>query len=529
MKLNRYAIKDKTEWTAKGYNMPLYDIDQVIKKTTKEPSWIHFGAGNIFRAFPAVLQQKLLNEKKTDTGIILCETFDTEILQKAFTPFDNLSIAVTLKKTGLIDKEVVASITEAIGTDLVRLAEIFSAPSLQMATYTVTEKGYTLKDTDGSYTKLVLHDMENFHSPLSLMGISTYLAYRRFKAGAYPITFVSLDNYSHNGTVLFQALYEIATVWVSKGFVDKEFLEYLSNEKTVSFTWSMIDKITPRPDESVKNILKKDGLEDIDIFQTEKNTFSSVFVNAEETQYLVIEDKFPNGRPPLEDTGILFADREVIDKIEKMKVCTCLNPLHTALAVFGCLLGYPSIAETIKDPALLRLIRLIGYDESLPVVVSPGIIDPTAFIDEVINIRFPNPFIVDSPKRIVSDTSLKLPIRFGETLKAYLELFPDKIDELTGIPLVFAAWLRYLTALDDRAKPLYLSFDPRMEEMQEKIKGLALGQTKLPPAIKDIFTDKTIFGIDLYTTKLGEKCEKYLSAMLKDTGAVRQTLEQIIK
>ena len=28
----------------------------------KTPRWIHFGAGNIFRAFPAVLVQKLLDE-----------------------------------------------------------------------------------------------------------------------------------------------------------------------------------------------------------------------------------------------------------------------------------------------------------------------------------------------------------------------------------------------------------------------------------------------------------------------------------
>ena len=59
---------------------------------------------------------------------------------------------------------------------------------------------------------------------------------------------------------------------------------------------------------------------------------------------MVIEDRFPNGRPPLEKAGVYMADRETVNNVEKMKVTTCLNPLHTALAVYGCLLGYDSIA-----------------------------------------------------------------------------------------------------------------------------------------------------------------------------------------
>ena len=86
--------------------------------------------------------------------------------------------------------------------------------------------------------------------------------------------------------------------------------------------------------------MEEDGFEDTDLIITSKNTYTAAFVNAEETEYLVIEDTFPNGRPPLEKAGFIFTDRETVDKVEKMKVCTCLNPLHTALAIFGCLLSY---------------------------------------------------------------------------------------------------------------------------------------------------------------------------------------------
>ena len=125
----------------------------------------------------------------------------------------------------------------------------------------------------------------------------------------------------------------------------------------------MIDKITPRPDPSVEEMLKKDSLENLDPVITSKNTYVAPFVNAEESQYLVIEDSFPNGRPALEKGGFIFTDRETVDKVEKMKVCTCLNPLHTALAVFGCLLGYDLISKEMKDPVLKKLVETIGYKE----------------------------------------------------------------------------------------------------------------------------------------------------------------------
>lgn len=143
------------------------------------------------------------------------------------------------------------------------------------------------------------------------------------------------------------------------------------------------------------------------------------FVNAEECQYLVIEDNFPNGRPALEKGGLIFTTRETVDKVEKMKVCTCLNPLHTALAVYGCLLGYNLISEEMKNPSLKKLVEVIGYKEGLPVVINPGILDPKEFIDTVLNVRIPNPFMPDTPQRIATDTSQKLAIRFGETIKAY--------------------------------------------------------------------------------------------------------------
>ena len=200
----------------------------------------------------------------------------------------------------------------------------------------------------------------------------------------------------------------------------------------------MIDKITPRPDASVEKILLDDGVEELEPVITSKNTYVAPFVNAEETEYLVIEDDFPNGRPDLTKGGLMFTDRETVDKVEKMKVCTCLNPLHTCLAVYGCILGYQKISDEMNDAELKKLVETVGYVEGLPVVVNPGILDPKAFIDTVLQVRVPNPFMPDTPQRIATDTSQKLAIRFGETIKAYAESDELDVASLKLIPLVFA-------------------------------------------------------------------------------------------
>ena len=97
----------------------------------------------------------------------------------------------------------------------------------------------------------------------------------------------------------------------------------------------MIDKITPRPHPQVRKSLEDDGIEGMEPIITSRKTFIAAFVNAEKPQYLVVEDSFPNGRPQLEESGVVFCDRESVDKCEKMKVTTCLNPLHTAMSMYG--------------------------------------------------------------------------------------------------------------------------------------------------------------------------------------------------
>ena len=281
------------EWAQKGYDLPKFDVERV---RAAAPRWVHFGAGNIFRSFIACAQQTVLDKGLCDHGIVVCEGFDPEIVERAYRPFDNLSVAVSLKANGGIDKRLVASVVESLTfADMARLQEIFASPALQMASFTITEKGY---------------DPEFAHAPGSLMGTLADLLRHRMRTSAAPIALVSMDNCSRNGEKLQNVIEMLA-----EG--DAEFAAYLREK--VTFPWTMIDKITPRPDPRVAEMLRQDGFEDTELIITAPKTYTAAFVNAEEKEYLVIEDNFPNGRPPLEAAGIYFAGRETVSNVERMK------------------------------------------------------------------------------------------------------------------------------------------------------------------------------------------------------------------
>ena len=520
------------EWKEKGYKLFGYDRESLVRNTHDNPIWVHFGAGNIFRGFPARLEQMIVEKGLSDKGIIVGEGFDSEIISDIYNKYDNLTLLVTLKADGSIDKEVVGTVTEAYccayGDDWNRFVEIFENPSLQMVSFTITEKGYALKNPAGEFFPGYVEDFKNGpgKGSMFLSRLCELMLYR-YRKGAYPIALVSMDNCSHNGEKIQLAMTTIAHEWVKNGLVEKGFEDYMTSS-SVAYPWSMIDKITPRPDPSVAEMLSKDGYENTDVVVTSKHTYIASFVNAEECEYLVIEDTFPNGRPKLEEAGVYFTDRETVNKVEKMKVCTCLNPLHTALAVFGCLLGYTLIADEMKDSDLVRLVKRIGYDEGLPVVVNPGIIDPKKFIDEVVNIRIPNPFMPDTPQRIATDTSQKLSIRFGETIKAYISDPSLSVKDLKCIPLVFAAWLRYVMGVDDEGKAFVLSSDPLLSYAQDAVKGITLGYRGSLDQLKEILSNQKIFGVDLYEAGLADLVLDYFKSMIAAPGAVRTTLERVL-
>ena len=162
-------------------------------------------------------------------------------------------------------------------------------------------------------------------------------------------------------------------------------------------------------------------------------------------------------------------------------------------------------------------------------VTDPGIIHPGEFIDTVVKVRIPNPFMPDTPQRIATDTSQKLAIRYGETIKAYAASDHLKVSDLTLIPLVFAGWLRYLMAVDDQGNSFILSPDPLLGEVCPAVNSIDPGEKEeVKERLKPVLSNSKIFGVYLCQAGMAEKVCDYFVEMTAGKGAVRATLERYV-
>ena len=182
----------------------------------------------------------------------------------------------------------------------------------------------------------------------------------------------------------------------------------------------------------------------------------------------------------------------------------------------------------MEDTELVKLIKKIGYDEGLKVVVDPGIIDPKDFIDEVINVRFPNKFMPDTPQRIATDTSQKIPVRFGQTIKGYMNDENLDVADLKFIPLALAGWLRYLLGVNDEGEAFKLSNDPMMDYLKESLEGIKVGDFKETDGLKELLRNEKIFGVNLEEAGLSEIVTKYFEELSQGPGSVRATLKKYL-
>ena len=537
MKLTMEGIKDQKAWEQAGIKLPGYDVEAVAAKAKEAPVWVHFGIGNIFRVFIGGIADGLLEEGALDRGLTCVETFDYDVVDKIYRPYDNLGLSVILHGDGTRDYKVLGSLAESVKAQVCdpaqwnRLKEIFTSPSLQMVSFTITEKGYALQKADGSWLPYVEADIHNGpEKPSGAMAVLVAMLYERYKAGKYPVALVSMDNCSQNGAKLRQSVLTMTEEWEKAGYVDEGFAAYVGNEDMVAFPWTMIDKITPRPSEQIAADLEKVGVEDMQPVITGKKTYIAPFVNAEKPQYLVIEDHFPNGRPALEKGfGVYMADRNTVNLSERMKVTVCLNPVHSATGPLGVVLGYDLFAHMLNtNPDMMKMARTIAYDEGLPVVADPGILSPQAFVDELFNDRFPNEYLGDTNLRLAVDVSQMVGIRFGETIKAYVAKYGDA-SRLTAIPLGIAGWLRYMLAVDDDGKHYELAPDPMNEEIGDQLKDIVIGKPEtFTDQLRPILSNERLFFTDLYQAGVGEKIEQMFREMIAGSGAVKATIHKYV-
>ncbi len=520
-----------------GVGLPSEVTQAAREEGARQPRWIHMGAGNLYRAFHAAIAQELIDQGELDRGIVAIETFSPLTVDEVYRPYGNSILQVVMRPDGTLAERILDSTAAAFFANPGRADEyatvkaFFESPDLQLVTLTITEKGYALTDASGGLAAPAEREQAaGPDAPETSMGIVAALLHARYRAGAAPLAMVSTDNFSRNGERFRTGILTIARAWLAAGKVDEGFVSYVSDERRVSFPWSMIDRITPNPSMEVADALAGQGWDDLPLISSGRGPAYAGFANTEEAHYLVVEDSFPNGRPAFEKAGVILCDRRTAELADTMKVTACLNPLHTALAVYGCLLGHTRVWQEMRDDDLSALVRHLGYDEELPVVIDPGVIDPKAFIDELLVRRLPNQALPDSPQRIASDTSQKMPIRFGHTICAYAKAGKD-LSELTFIPLVIAGWLRYLMGVDDEGGSFEPSPDPLLGTLSERVGVLEVGHASadlIHAAVGPILSDASLFGQDLYEVGLGTKVEGMLLEELAGPTAVRTTLHRYV-
>lgn len=535
MKLTLEGIKNTAVFQKAGILLPGYDVAAVSKKAKQAPRWAHFGIGNIFRIFIGGIADGLLETGVLDRGLTCIETFDYDVVDKIYTPYDNLGLSVILHADGTRTYKVLGSMAEAVKAQSsdpahwARLKEVFRSKELQLISFTITEKGYALAGSDGIYFPFIQSDIDNGpEKATSAMAVLTAMLYVRYQDSRTPIALVSMDNCSHNGDLLRHSVLTMAREWQKKGYVTEDFLTWLGDETQVSFPWTMIDKITPRPSDAIAADLEALGVEDMTPVITSKRTYIAPFINAEQPQYLVIEDRFPNGRPELEKGfGVYLADRATVNLSERMKVTACLNPVHSATGPVGVVLGEELYAKMLNtNPDMMKMARMVAYDEGLPMVEDPRILSPKAFTDELFTDRFPNEYLGDTNLRLATDTSQGVGVRFGETIKAYMKKY-GSAERLTAIPLGIAGWLRYMLGVDDMGNTYELAPDPMVPEIQAALSSVVFGTPEsLTDQLHPILSNEKVFFIDLYKAGLGEKIEGMFREMIAGKGSTKATIHK---
>jgi mannitol 2-dehydrogenase len=214
---------------------------------------------------------------------------------------------------------------------------------------------------------------------------------------------------------------------------DAELAEWIDAE--VAFPNSMVDRITPATTDDDR-LLARERFGVADHWPVVCEPFAQ----------WVLEDDFPQGRPPLDRVGVqLVSD---VEPYELMKL-RLLNAGHQALGYAGYLAGYRFVHEATADPVFAGFLRGYMREEAVPSLRPVPGVDLDAYIDELI-VRFANPEIRDTLARLCVDGSERIP-KFLLPVIRYQLAHGGPIDRSVA---VLARWARYCEGTDPDGEPI---------------------------------------------------------------------------
>ncbi|MCY3879806.1 MAG: mannitol dehydrogenase family protein [Rhodobacteraceae bacterium] len=366
---------------SKGVVVPLYDRSRLT------PGIVHIGLGNFHRAHQAWYLHRLMQEGHAfDWGIIGAgvRVYDREQRRKLEAQ-DFLTTLIELDP-GATSAEIIGSIIGYVPVEEENgpLIRQMADSAIRIVQLTVTEGGYFIDPASNSFdagNDEIRHDAENPETPHTVFGAIIAALQRRRATGVGPLTLQSCDNLQGNGDILREAVVTLA------GLSDPELADWIDTECT--FPNSMVDRIVPATGDRELALAHEIGIDD------------AVPVTHESFCQWVVEDKYCAGRPAWDRVGVTFSDR--VRDYEEMKI-RILNGGHQILANPGEILAVETIADCMAHPLIGSLFRKVAREEIIAHVNPVPDTAPEAYVD-LVDRRFSNPMIVDTPRRVAFDGS----------------------------------------------------------------------------------------------------------------------------
>ncbi len=444
---------------------PSYDRSRVA------PGIVHFGVGGFHRAHQAMYLDTLMNAGLAlDWGVVGVGTMPGDVrMREALAAQDHLYTLVLKHPDGRLEPRVVGSLVDYLFApeDPEAVLDRMCDARTRIVSLTITEGGYHVNQATGEFDPdddALRHDIGAPHRPRSVFGYLTEALRRRRAAGTAPFTVMSCDNLPGNGDVARQTVEAFARLQ-DEASGSEQLADWMLEH--VSFPSSMVDRITPvTSPEDVAELAERFGVQD------------AWPVVCEPFTPWVLEDRFPGGRPPLEDAGVQVVDDVVPYELMKLRL---LNASHQALCYLGYLAGYRYAHEVCQDPLFVDF--LLGYMEqegspTLPPV--PGV-DLDAYRHQLVE-RFANPEVRDTLARLCAESSDRIPKWLVPVIRANLAA-GRPVDRSA---LVVASWARYAEGVDEQGEPIEV-----VDRWKERVMAAAARQREEPLAFLE---DETFFG-----------------------------------
>jgi len=249
---------------------------------------------------------------------------------------------------------------------------------------------------------------------------------------------LSCDNLQGNGSVARTAVVSFARLG------DEALADWI--DANVAFPNGMVDRITPQTTDADRAMVAE-AFGIVDAWPVVTEPFKQ----------WVIEDRFSNGRPPLEEVGVQIVSDVHPYEIMKLRL---LNASHQAMAYLGYLAGYRYAHEVMGDADLVNFLTRFMDAEVTPLLPPVPGIDLAEYKQTLVQ-RFANPKIADTLARLATDGSDRMPKFVLPSLaEALAQGRPHRL-----LTLVVAGFCRYLRGVDEQGQPIVVQ-DSRADELR---------------------------------------------------------------